>query len=189
MLFLWYIMINSVLTKSSGPKSHAVLLTGRFSPVSVCVTRSGWGEQLSPHPRPTRPPTLISICTTHLSRQWEDLPTDLWAIQPACREVTDFKKAVSQRVKRIPKLIRNKLGEASEISNTVTSSGLPRTRKAQLNIWGLSFSDIYHCMNKDLFLELKQKQKCFWFHAFALCIKRIPKLIRNKLGGACEICI
>jgi hypothetical protein len=27
MLFLQYIMINLVLTKSSGPKSHAVLLT------------------------------------------------------------------------------------------------------------------------------------------------------------------
>jgi hypothetical protein len=29
---------------------------------------------------------------------WADLPTDLWAIQPTGREVTDFKKAVSVRV-------------------------------------------------------------------------------------------
>jgi hypothetical protein len=30
---------------------------------------------------------------------WADVPTDLWAIQPTGRETTDFKKAVSVRVK------------------------------------------------------------------------------------------
>jgi hypothetical protein len=29
----------------------------------------------------------------------EDLPTDLWAIQPTGREVTDFKKAICVTVK------------------------------------------------------------------------------------------
>ncbi len=58
MLFLQYIMINLVLTKSSGPKRHAVAFTAPILPVSVCITqisvgggaggggvgRWGWGE-------------------------------------------------------------------------------------------------------------------------------------------------
>jgi hypothetical protein len=103
MLFLQYIMINLVLTKSLGPKGHAVLLTAPiFAGFCVYHTDLGGGgssySSFPPTPGPTHPPTLIYICNTHLSRQWEDLPTDLWAIQPTCREVTDFKKAVSQRV-------------------------------------------------------------------------------------------
>jgi hypothetical protein len=47
-----------------------------------------------------RTPTLISLCKTHLSRPWADLPTDLWAIQPTGREVMDFKKALSVRVNK-----------------------------------------------------------------------------------------
>jgi hypothetical protein len=39
MLFLQFIMINLVLTKSSGPKRLAVSLTARILPVSVCVTQ------------------------------------------------------------------------------------------------------------------------------------------------------
>ncbi len=39
MLFLQYIMINLVLTKSSGPKSHAVLLTTPIFAGSVCVAQ------------------------------------------------------------------------------------------------------------------------------------------------------
>ncbi len=35
-----------------------------------------------------------------LSRLWADWPTDLWAIQPTGREITDFKKPVSVRVKK-----------------------------------------------------------------------------------------
>jgi hypothetical protein len=38
MLFSQAIMTNFVLTKSSGPKRHAVLLTVPILPVSVCVT-------------------------------------------------------------------------------------------------------------------------------------------------------
>ncbi len=103
MLFLQYIMINLVLTKSSGPKSHAVLLTAPIF-AGFCVRHtdlSGEGQQLqqlSPHPRPHLPLALISLQTGHLSRLWADLPTNLWAIQPTCCEVADFKKAVSQRV-------------------------------------------------------------------------------------------
>jgi hypothetical protein len=106
MLFLQYIIINLVLTKSSGPKRHAVSLTEPiFAGFFVCQTDLGGGAvaiaAFPPPPRRNRLPTLISICTTHLSRQWVDLPTDLWAIQPLCREVMDFKKAVSQRVNRL----------------------------------------------------------------------------------------
>jgi hypothetical protein len=78
-----------------------------FAGFCVCHTDLGGGgggssySSFPPTPGPTHPPTLIHICTTHLSRQWEDLPTDLRAIQPTCREVKDFKKAVSQRVKVI----------------------------------------------------------------------------------------
>jgi hypothetical protein len=116
-LFLQYIMINLVLTKSSGPNRHAVSLTEPiFACFFVCHTDLGGGGAVAiavfppPPPPPHRnrpPPTLISICTTHLSRHWVDLPTDLWAIQPTCREVMDFKKAVSQRVKTT--LVRQKL--------------------------------------------------------------------------------
>jgi hypothetical protein len=79
-------------------------LPRQFLSVSVCVTEILLGVAVAiavfpPPPAAPAPPTLISICTTHLSWQWVDLPTDLWAIQPTCREVTDFKKAVSQRVK------------------------------------------------------------------------------------------
>ncbi len=38
MLFLQYIMINLVLTKPSGPKSHAVLITGPIF-AGFCVTQ------------------------------------------------------------------------------------------------------------------------------------------------------
>jgi hypothetical protein len=42
MLFLQYIMINLVLTQSSGPKSHAVLLTAPiFAGFCVCHTDLG----------------------------------------------------------------------------------------------------------------------------------------------------
>jgi hypothetical protein len=85
-------------------------LPGRFLPVSVCVTQIlVGGAAFPPPPGPTRPPTLISISTTHLSWQWDYLPTDLWAIQPTCREVTDFKKAVSQRVKKKLRIMKQKL--------------------------------------------------------------------------------
>jgi hypothetical protein len=41
-LFLQYIMTNLVLTKSSGPKSHAVLLTVPiFAGICVCHTDLG----------------------------------------------------------------------------------------------------------------------------------------------------
>jgi hypothetical protein len=77
-----------------------------FLPVSVCHTDLGWGGggavaiAASPHSKPHPPHTLIiSLCRPHLSRPWEDLPTDLWAIQPTSREVRDFKKAVSVKVK------------------------------------------------------------------------------------------
>jgi hypothetical protein len=55
MLFLQYIMINLVLTKSSGPKSHAVLLT---APIFVCVTQilGGMASSYSNFP-PTPPAT------------------------------------------------------------------------------------------------------------------------------------
>jgi hypothetical protein len=80
-------------------------LPSRFSPVSVCVTQILEGRTSSytdfpPTPSHTHPPTLISICITHLSRLWADSPTYLWAIQPTCREITDFKKAGSQRDKK-----------------------------------------------------------------------------------------
>jgi hypothetical protein len=46
MLFLHYIMINVVLTKSSGLKSHAVLLTGPiFAGFCVCHTDLGGESQ------------------------------------------------------------------------------------------------------------------------------------------------
>ncbi len=69
----------------------------------LCVShRSWWGGAVAiatfPHPQPHLPPALISLRTAHLSLLWADLPTDLWAIQPTCRKVTDFKKPVSQRV-------------------------------------------------------------------------------------------
>ncbi len=54
--------------------------------------------QLSTHPPLHPPPARISLWITHLSQPWADSPTNLWAIQPTCREITDFKKAVSQRV-------------------------------------------------------------------------------------------
>jgi hypothetical protein len=78
MLFSQYIMINLVLTNSSGPKRHVVALTAPIFSVSCVSHRPLWRRgaveyQLSPHPP----------------------PTDLWAIQPTCREIMDFKKAVS----------------------------------------------------------------------------------------------
>jgi hypothetical protein len=78
-------------------------LPRQFSPVFVCVTQIlmvGCSSYSSFPPTPPRhpPPTLISLETGHLSRLWADSPTKLWAIQPTCRELTDFKKAVSQRV-------------------------------------------------------------------------------------------
>jgi hypothetical protein len=84
MLFLQYIMVNLVLTKALSQKCHAVLLTGPiFAGFCVCLTDLGVGRAVaiaaSPHPWPHLPPTLISLSTTPLSRQWADLPTDLWA--------------------------------------------------------------------------------------------------------------
>ncbi len=81
-------------------------LPGRFLPVFVCITQIlvGGGSSYSsfpPTPGGTRPPTPISLQTGYLSWLWADSPTNLWAIQPTCREITDFKKAVSQRVKAI----------------------------------------------------------------------------------------
>jgi hypothetical protein len=35
------------------------------------------------------------------SRPWVDLPTDMWAVQPTCRETTDSKTAVSERDKGV----------------------------------------------------------------------------------------
>ncbi len=103
MLFLQYIMINLALTNSSGLKRHVVALTAPIFAVSCVSHRPLWLSgaveyQLSPHPSPHPPPARISLWITHLSRPWADSPTDLWAIQPTCREITDFKKAVSQRV-------------------------------------------------------------------------------------------
>jgi hypothetical protein len=49
MLFLQSIEINLVLTKSSGSKRHAVLLTVLILPVSLCVTQilvGGGGQEL-----------------------------------------------------------------------------------------------------------------------------------------------
>ncbi len=43
MLFLQYFMINLVLTKSSGPKRHAVAFSAPILPVSVCVTQISVG--------------------------------------------------------------------------------------------------------------------------------------------------
>jgi hypothetical protein len=34
-----------------------------------------------------------------------DLPTDLWAIQPTCHEITDFKKPVIQGVKPLKMIL------------------------------------------------------------------------------------
>ncbi len=81
----------------------------------MCVShRYWWGgaEAISnfpPNPGRTLPPLPISLWTAHLSRLWADSPTDLWAIQLTCREVTDFKKAVSQRVNKSSLLIRSQL--------------------------------------------------------------------------------
>jgi hypothetical protein len=44
MLFLQYIMKNLVLTKSSGPKSHAVLLTAPIF-AGFCVCHTGLGGE------------------------------------------------------------------------------------------------------------------------------------------------
>jgi hypothetical protein len=49
--------------------------------------RSWWGGAVivaafPPPPATPTPPTLISICTTHLSRQWADLPTDCGQFSP-----------------------------------------------------------------------------------------------------------
>jgi hypothetical protein len=74
-------------------------LMRRFLPVSMCVTQilvKGRGRSYSSFPSTPgriRPPPLF------LSQPWADLSTDLWAIQPTGREVTDFKKPVSVRVK------------------------------------------------------------------------------------------
>jgi hypothetical protein len=76
----------------------------------LCVShRSWWGGAvaIATFPSPPAAPALISLWTAHLSWLWVDLPTDLWAIQPTCHEVTDFKKAVSQRVKRRVKICNN----------------------------------------------------------------------------------
>jgi hypothetical protein len=46
MLFLQYIMTNLVLNKSSGPKSHAVLLTAPIlASFCVCHTNLGGEDQ------------------------------------------------------------------------------------------------------------------------------------------------
>jgi hypothetical protein len=55
MLFLQYIMINLVLTKSSGPKRHVVVLTAPIFAGSCVSHRPLWRRgavayQLSPHP-------------------------------------------------------------------------------------------------------------------------------------------
>jgi hypothetical protein len=61
MLFLQYIMTNLVLTKSSGPKRHAVLLTAPiFAGFCVHHTDLGGGgssySSFPPTPGGTRPP-------------------------------------------------------------------------------------------------------------------------------------
>jgi hypothetical protein len=43
MLFFQTFITNLVLTKSSGPKSHAVVFTAPILPVSVCVTQVSVG--------------------------------------------------------------------------------------------------------------------------------------------------
>jgi hypothetical protein len=62
MLFLQYIMINLVLTKPSGPKCHAVLLTAPiFAGFCVYYTDLGGGggsnySSFPPTPSRTHPP-------------------------------------------------------------------------------------------------------------------------------------
>ncbi len=54
MLFLQYFIINLVLTKSSGPKRHAVAFTAPILPVSVCITQisvGGGGDGTGLHNR------------------------------------------------------------------------------------------------------------------------------------------
>jgi hypothetical protein len=66
MLFLHYFILNLVLTKYSGPKRHAVLLTAPIF-AGFCVHQTdlggGGGSRYSsfpPTPGGTRPPTPIS---------------------------------------------------------------------------------------------------------------------------------
>jgi hypothetical protein len=83
MLFLQSFIVNLVLTKPSGPKRHAVLLIAKiFAGFCVYHTDLGGGGAVAiaafpPRLAAPRPPILIPLRTTHLSRQWADLPTDL----------------------------------------------------------------------------------------------------------------
>ncbi len=60
MLFLQTIMINLAVTKSSGPKCHAVALTVPILPVSVCViqilVRGGGAVAVAAFPPPPAAP-------------------------------------------------------------------------------------------------------------------------------------
>jgi hypothetical protein len=65
MIFLQYIVINLVLTKSSGLKSHAVLLTELIF-AGFCVShRSWWGGPVAiapfPPPPAVPPPPNLSL--------------------------------------------------------------------------------------------------------------------------------
>jgi hypothetical protein len=52
---------------------------------------------------------MINLVLTKFSgpKCHTDSLTELWAIQPTGREVTDFKKPVSERIKRVPRAAEN----------------------------------------------------------------------------------
>jgi hypothetical protein len=77
----------------------------------LCVTQIlvGRGSSYSnfpPQPRlhPPPPPFLFEQPISHGFGQIR--PQIFWVIQPTSREVTDFKKAVSQRVKNVESLLK-----------------------------------------------------------------------------------
>ncbi len=98
-------MIKDLWGRQSTNKRPHFCRERTFVLFTVCVTQilvgGGGGSSYSsfpPNPGHSSPPTLIYLGISHLSRRWADLPTDLWAIQPTGRELTDFKKPVSKRV-------------------------------------------------------------------------------------------
>ncbi len=88
MFFFQTFMTIFVLTKSSGPKSHAVAFTALILPVFVCVTqvsqggrllipiRVGRGKIYPPQPMThTPPPAICAVLHTYQGGQRQDLPS------------------------------------------------------------------------------------------------------------------